>query len=504
MPTYELVIDAAQFTAAGLALALVTLWLRGDLRRNMVAMAILMAMGLAGLVVLFEFGAAVHDATLVHVLREALLLVVAMGFARVAVMFVLQAMLAGLAIPRILADVLIVVVLIVFGLYRMNAVGVNLASIITTSAIVSGGIALSLREPLENLWGGIALQLDNTCRIGDWIKMEGVTGQVVGIRWRCTSVATNNGETVVIPNVQLMKNRVTVLSRRGDERIYWRRDIEFTVSYDVPPSRVIAVVEAALARAEIRNVATTPHANVVCMGFGDSAIHYIARYRLTDLLHDIWTDSEVRLHIQATLARHRMEIPFPRRVLIRGRSPDAVERHEGDIAARSATLARIELFAALTDDERRALASELTDAPFVADDVIARQGEAADSLYILARGHIAVFDDSSGGTGARDRLATLEAPAYFGEMGLLTGQARGATIVAQEEVLCYRLDKAGFDAILKARPELVEAMSRIVVARQAANDARLQALSTEARARQALNRTAELVRSIKVFFGMKP
>ncbi len=62
MPTYELVIDAAQFTAAGLALALVTLWLRGDLRRNMVAMAILMAMGLAGLVVLFEFGAAVHDA----------------------------------------------------------------------------------------------------------------------------------------------------------------------------------------------------------------------------------------------------------------------------------------------------------------------------------------------------------------------------------------------------------------------------------------------------------
>ena len=101
-------------------------------------------------------------------------------------MFVLQALLPRLAIPRILADVLIVVVLIVYGLYRMNVVGVNLASIITTSAIVSGGIALSLREPLENLWGGIALQLDNTCRIGDWIKMEGVTGQVVGIRWRCT------------------------------------------------------------------------------------------------------------------------------------------------------------------------------------------------------------------------------------------------------------------------------------------------------------------------------
>jgi CRP-like cAMP-binding protein len=87
-------------------------------------------------------------------------------------------------------------------------------------------------------------------------------------------------------------------------------------------------------------------------------------------------------------------------------------------------------------------------------------------------------------------------------MGLLTGQARGATILAHNEVLCYRLDKAGFDAILKARPQLVEAMSHVVVTRQAANDATLQALSTDARARQASNRTADLVRRIKGFFGL--
>jgi CRP-like cAMP-binding protein len=293
-----------------------------------------------------------------------------------------------------------------------------------------------------------------------------------------------------------------VLARRGDDRIHWRRDIEFSVAYDVPPSRVIEVVEDALARAEIRNVATTPRASVVCTGFADSGIHYIARYRLTDILHDIWTDSQVRLHIRATLARHGMEIPFPRRVLIQGDIVDAQELHEHEVTARCATLARIELFTALTDAERRALAGELADCPYVADDVITRQGEAADSLYLLARGRVAVYDDSAGGTGARDRLATLDAPSYFGEMGLLTGQARGATIVAQNEVLCYRLDKAGFDAILKARPELVLALSQAVVSRQAANDATLQALSSEARARQASNRTAELVRRIKGFFAI--
>jgi CRP-like cAMP-binding protein len=197
-----------------------------------------------------------------------------------------------------------------------------------------------------------------------------------------------------------------------------------------------------------------------------------------------------------------MEIPFPRRVLIRGKTPDAQELHEHELTARCETLVRIELFAALTDAERRALANELTDCPYVADDVITRQGEAADSLYILASGRVAVYDDSAGGTGARDRLATLDAPSYFGEMGLLTGQARAATIVAQNEVLCYRLDKAGFDAILKARPQLVEAVSHVVIARQAANDATLHALSAEARARQASNRAADLVRRIKRFFAI--
>jgi small-conductance mechanosensitive channel len=502
MPTHELVVDAAQFTAAGLALALIAMWAKPDLRRNTVAMAILMALGLVGLWSLLEFGGGLRDATLVHALREGLLAILAIGFASITVMFVLQVLLAAFAIPRILADVLIAAVLIVYGLYRMNAVGVNLASIITTSAILTGGIALSLREPLENLWGGIALQLDNTCRIGDWIRMEGVMGQVVGIRWRCTSIATNNGETVIIPNNQLMKNRVTVLARRGDARIHWRREIEFGVAYDVPPARVIDVVEAALARAEIRNVAKEPHPSVICAGFGESSMNYVARYRLTDLLHDLWTDSEVRLHIRATLARNRMEIPFPRRVMIPGRHADAKEALEHEIAARCETLGRLELFAALTDDERRALASELADLPFVADDIIARQGEAADSLYILARGHVGVYNENGNDAGARDRLAALSAPAYFGEMGLLTGQARAATVIAEGEVLCYRLDKAAFDAILRARPELVEAMSRVVVARQAANDATLEAISADVRARRASTLTAELVRRIKGFFGI--
>ena len=500
MPTSELIIDAALFTAAGLALALATVWLRRDLRKRTSHMVLVMLAGLAGLALLANIGTGVLDGAMVAVLRELALLIVAIGIARITVTFAFQAAMRKVAAPQILAEVFMALVLIVFAVYRMSAVGVNLAGIVTTSAVVTGVIAFSLQETLGNLWGGIQLQLDNTCRIGDWIQIENVMGQVVGIRWRCVAIATNSGETVIIPNGQLSKSRVTVLSRRGDQRIPWRRNVEFGVSYDVPPARVIAAIDAALTRAEIPHVARKPPPEVLCLNFGESSYHYVVRYWLTDLVQDFWTDSQVRLHIAATLARHGMEIPFPHRVLIKGRARDGAGGRE--LAARGATLARLDLFVPLTDIERLALAADLTDFPYVADDIIARQGEPADSLYILARGRVAVYDDSAGGTGVRDRLATLEAPAYFGEMGLLTGQARGATVVAENEVLCYRLDKTGFDAVLKARPELVDALSQVVEIRQAANDAKLQSLSAEARARQAVGRKAELVLRIKGFFAL--
>ena len=87
-------------------------------------------------------------------------------------------------------------------------------------------------------------------------------------------------------------------------------------------------------------------------------------------------------------------------------------------------------------------------------------------------------------------------------MGLLLGQPRGATVIADGDALCYRLDKRGFDAILQARPQLAETLAKVLAERQAANDATLQALDAEARARQAVSRAGDLVRRIQQFFGL--
>jgi CRP-like cAMP-binding protein len=136
-------------------------------------------------------------------------------------------------------------------------------------------------------------------------------------------------------------------------------------------------------------------------------------------------------------------------------------------------------------------------------DVATKQGEPSDSLYILARGEVGIFRDTAEGASAtRQRLASLAAPAYFGEMGLLTGQARTATVIAESEALCYRLDKRGFESIIRARPEIADAMSQTVAARAAANDATLASLSAEARARATGSSAKDIVRRIRDFFGL--
>ncbi len=502
MPDYDLIVTAACFLAVGLVMALIAMRMAAPLRQTMVKMVLVMGAGMIGLIALAQWSESLASASIVFVLRELSLLLVAVGLVLVLLKFLFEALLAKAAVPRILADVSLVLVLIGFALYRMTVAGVNLGSIITTSAVITGVIAFSLQETLGNLWGGIALQLDNTCRMGDWIRVEGVTGKIIGIRWRCLAVATNAGDTVMVPNAQLIKNPVTVLSRRGNSKIPYRHLVAFSVGYDTPPAMVIATLEGSLARTEIPLVARQPAATCWCVAFGGSGIDYVVAYWLTDITHDLQTDSLVRSHIFSTLARNGMEIPFPRQVILTSRTLEAKRQGaaHAEQAARVEVLARLPLFATLTADERVALAAGLSEAPHFGGDIVSREGEVSDSMFILARGTVDILREGRDGAGGRTRLALLAAPDYFGEMGLLTGQARTATVIAQGEILCYRLDKSSFDAILRARPELADAVSRTVAERQAANDATMRELSEEARARQASGRASELVRRIQSFF----
>jgi small-conductance mechanosensitive channel/CRP-like cAMP-binding protein len=494
--------EALGFSAFALLLGLITMRFKPELRRSTLVTLFIIVLGLAGLGALSRFEPIPAHLTIAVIPREICLLIVALGNFRIWIAFLGNVLLARRAVPRILFEVSMAFSLIAYALFRMDALGVNLTAITFSATALTAIIGFAAQSTLGNLMGGISLQLDNTYRIGDWIEVDGLTGEVVSIRWRYTALATVTNVTIVIPNAELMKSKVTLLGRRGDERVGWRRPIEFGVGYEWTPGQVLAVVTSALERLEIPLVASKPMAHCVCAGFDPSAIKYVIYYWLTDIKSYLETDSRVRVHVYAALGRAGMEIPISRQDLyLHSARTMAATMGASEQRSRVSLLRSLELFAPLTDDETHALAAQLRPAPMAAGDIITRQGEPSDSLYILARGEVEIFRDGDHRQG-RKLLAKLAAPAFFGEMGLLTGQARTATIIADAEVLCYRLDKSGFEAIIQARPELAEAMSRTVTARQAANDATLASLSAEARAQATGTRASELVRRIRQFFGL--
>ena len=237
MPLDSYLNDALLFAALSLALVLLALIVRSPPRTSMLAMLIVVAVGVVGLWLYEYHGGVLNTPTAATIVREAALALVAFGVIQILVLFLFQTLLARRRIPRILNEFVIVLAMIGYAIYRLYVIGVNFAGLLTTSAVVSGALALSARETLGNLWGGIALQLEKTCRIGDWVRFDNVTGQVVSIRWRHMAIATITNETIVVPNGLLMQNRVTVVGRRGEERTTWRRFVTFSVEYQFPPAR---------------------------------------------------------------------------------------------------------------------------------------------------------------------------------------------------------------------------------------------------------------------------
>lgn len=211
--------------------------------------------------------------------------------------------------PRILEDILIVVGYVMWGLLHLRHAGLDLGSLVATSAVITAIVAFSMQDTLGNILGGLALQLDDSIHIGDWIKVEDVSGQVVEVHWRHTAVRTRNGEIVVLPNSLLMKSKFIIVSR--DDTPQWRRWVYFSVGYQVPPQRVIAAVEKALVAADIPNVSEHPRPQCVVMDFKDGSTSYAVRYWLTDPRADDPTDSAFRVHIYAALQREGYVLAHP-------------------------------------------------------------------------------------------------------------------------------------------------------------------------------------------------
>ena len=412
--------------------------------------------------------------------------------------------LVKLSPPRITEDIFVIIAYVAWGMVRLRYAGLDLGSLLATSAMITAVVAFAMQDTLGNILGGLALHMDNSVEIGDWIKVDDISGKVVDIRWRSTLVETRNWETVVFPNSQLMKNKFMVLGRRTDQPVQWRRWVWFNVGLDTLPTKVISVVEEAILQTEIANVAKNPPPNCVLMDMDNKGYaRYAMRYWLTDLTPDDPTDAALRWHIMTALQRAGIKLAMEERSIHITKENEKYEEvvHHREIQLRMKTLRRVELFSQMTDEELRVLAERLRYSPFAKGNIIARQGDQKSHwLYIIINGEAEVYLESPGG--GRRAIRDLAKGSFFGEMGLMTGAPRSASVVAKTDVECYRLDKEMFEEILRARPGIAEEMSNILVSRRAELNTALNDLDAESAQKDMSKQRGEILATIKRFFGL--
>jgi len=202
-------------------------------------------------------------------------------------------------------------------------------------------------------------------------------------------------------------------------------------------------------------------------------------------------------HALAALARQgiRLAVMQEERLVVTENERRRTEQNE-ELARRQALLAEVDLFSHFSESELRALAENLTVAPYVKGATVTRQGRVAHWLYLIVSGEADVWVEQNG---KRTHIATLMPGSVVGEMGMMTGAPRRATVTARSDLECLRLGKGGFESVLRARPEIASEISRVIASRQG----RLDEVSREAGAQPGEDDpSAAIGARIRAFFGL--
>ena len=338
--------------------------------------------------------------------------------------------------------------------------GVDLTLFLATSAVVGAVVGLALQDTLGNLFTGIALHTESPFHVGDWVRVGDLEGKIEQVSWRATRLRTWYGDTLTIPNNEVSRRAILNYSLPKTPH---SRLLQIGVSFHTPPNKVFSVLSGILDQVPGLPPDPTPVLRVV--GYHDFAIQYEVRYYVSAYDDYRRAEGEILRLVWYHFRRHGIEIPFPVRNVYLHQAEPQVASREAPATRLERALRGIDLFRPLTEDELRAAAQRFRHLHYAAGERIIREGDDGDSFFVVDRGEVQV-QKALGGTSRA--LATLMEGQFFGEMALLTGERRAATVVASTDVDLFTIDKGAFHEVLVANPAIAVEISTILAERREA------------------------------------
>jgi len=365
----------------------------------------------------------------------------------------------GVAVPKLLRD-LVATVLFLIVLMVVLSVGYHaereLRGLLAGSGVLAIILGFAAQNLLSSIVAGLSLQIQRPYKVGDWLKVGDTYGEVMEIRWGATRLRTNDAIMLHIPNNMMVKQ--TLVNLTYPTRAHYMR-LFIGAEYGVPPNRV----KDALMRATLqaRGVEKHPPPQIFVSEYGESAIIYQIKFTMTT--HSGYYETRDAIYTNAwyEFRRQKIAIPFPIRTLeISRRKLRAPEEEHAQIKA---SLEADALFSCLTGEQLDQLIRGSRKARFGRGEKIIEQDAEGDSMFVLLHGAANV---SVSQNGSMIRVGSLQIGDCFGEMSLLTGEKRSATVRAEDDCEVIEISKPAMASVLRDAPECLTQLSELLATRK--------------------------------------
>ena len=348
--------------------------------------------------------------------------------------------------------------------------GINLAAFAVVVGGLGVGIGFGLQDVTKNLVSGLTILMERKLKVGDFIDFDGIFGYIEEISIRSTVMRTLAGRYVVIPNSELVENRIINYSYQN---FTGRIEIAVGVAYGTD---LVLVTETLLKSAYMESsVLENPIPKVIFKGFGDSSLDFELWVWVERIDRAPLIKSSLHYIIEYNLRQQNINIPFPQRDLWLKNSPDLKPISEPNLTEKKLKvpeklpfptakplsmrdlLQQVPYFHNFNELQLRSLIEIGRPKHLSASEILFRQGEPGNAFSIVLSGSIEAISESKE---TETHLFTFAAGQFFGELPLMLGVPYPTTMRSVSETIVFIIDKEGFEKLLHEQPELSEEIVR--------------------------------------------
>lgn len=394
--------------------------------------------------------------------------------------------------PKFLSQILGLLLFVAAVLFVVSGVyGHSIEGVIFGSTVVVGIVGFAMQDLLGNIIAGIALEIGKPFLPGDWLIVDNQRAEVIEVNWRSTKLRNNDDVYFDIPNKSIVGANIINLTYANREHA-----VRLTVSFDysASPNRVKDVLTRATA--EVHGVLSTPPPKVFLKDFAESSVNYEIKFWIEDETRFFDIHDDIRTNVWYAAQRHGLRIPFPTRTLHIERPR---RKEDGALEIARVSVGRHPFLQLLEPVQVEALLVGARILRFGRGENVIRQGEAGESMFILLTGEADVLINTGD---LRAHVATLRPGDYCGEMALLTGEPRSATVVAQTDCELWEIAKPVFAELLKNNSALVQKLGELLAHRRMAAEGIIASETEKAQLLKKDAYTKGFMRNLYSFFEL--